>query len=257
MYASHFHFGGYPSAGLTWLFSLEFMQRDNARFHKKRAFPGWRRLTASLARASSAATNLCGSKRNCLDLSFAHRIFLLPGDSRCAKNGNSARILWSRLTYCKQTSYRPRSRYSALGFCCQSGIIFLLSIRSTSYKSARPPGHTELALCSAPGARALEAWEKRTCEFSSQGNSLRHVSQCGTGWSRNSTSPGFSPGSKSKASANLIFFGRTGRYSHPSALAPILLQASNRFFRPFAMRSPRSANSARRVPQILFGLFVR
>ena len=67
---------------------------------------------------------------------------------------------------------------------------------------------------------------------SPQGNSLRRVSQCGTGWSRNSTSPGFSPGSKSKASASLIFRGRTGRYSHPSALAPILLQASNRFFRP-------------------------
>ena len=147
-------------------------------------------------------------------------------------NSCSARILWSRLTSCKQTGYRPRGEYSALGFCCQSGIIFPLSIRSTSYKSTRPPGHTVLALCSAPGARVLEAWEKRTCEFSSQGNSLRHVSQCGTGWSRNSTSPGFLPGEESKASCSLIFFGRTGRYLLPSALAPILLQASNRFFRP-------------------------
>ena len=46
MYASHcpFHFGGYPSAELTQVFSLEFMQRDNARFPMKRAFPGSRRL---------------------------------------------------------------------------------------------------------------------------------------------------------------------------------------------------------------------
>jgi hypothetical protein len=175
-----------------------------------------------------------------LSFSFAHRHLpvvpvcsgMLPRATAAAQKWQFGTHFASRLTSCKQTGYRPRRRYLGLGFCCQSGIIFSLSIGSTSYKSTRPPGHTELALCSAPGARVLQAWEQRTCEFSSQGNSLRHVSQCGTGWSRNSTSPGFSPGSKSEASASLIFFGRTGRYSHPSALAPILLQASNRFFRP-------------------------
>jgi hypothetical protein len=234
------------------------MQRDNARFPMKRAFPGSRRLYR-FARQSSelCCYKLVRLETKLLGLEFCAQDFLLPGDSRCAKNGNSARILWSRLTYCKQTGYRPRSRYSALGFCCQSGIIFLLSIRSTSYKSTRPPGHTGLALCSAPGARVLEAWEKRTCEFSSQGNSLRHVSQCGTGWSRNSTSPGFSPGSKSKASASFDFFRPHGTIFASFRSRANLASSFEAIFPAFAMRPPRSANSARRVSKILFGLFVR
>jgi hypothetical protein len=223
-----------------------------------RAFPGWRRLyRLARQRSELCRYKLVRLETKLLGLMVCAQDFLLPSDSRRAKNGNSERILRSRLTSCKQTGYRPRSRYSALGFCCQSGIIFVLSIRSTSYKSTRPPGHTERALGSAPGARVLEAWEKRTCEFSSQGNSLRHVSQCGTGWSRNSTSPGFSPGSKSKASASLIFFGRTGRYSHPSALAPILLQASKRFSRPLLCDRRNRRIARLRVSKILFGLFVR
>ena len=39
MYASHLYFGGYPFAELTLLFSLELMQRDNARFYMKPGIP--------------------------------------------------------------------------------------------------------------------------------------------------------------------------------------------------------------------------
>ena len=142
-----------------------------------------------------------------------------------------------------------------MGFCCQSGIISGLSIRRNPYKSTRPPGHTELRLCSAPGVRVLQAWEKRTCKFLPQGNSLRRVSQCGTGWSRNSTSPGFSPGSKSKASANLIF---------PAARDDIRILPLSRQscfglrtdFRP-SLCDCRDARIACRVCKILLGLFVR
>jgi hypothetical protein len=60
-----------------------------------------------------------------------------------------------------------------------------------------------------------------------------------------------------KESARLIFSGRTGRYSHPSALAPILLQTSNRFFRP-SLCDCRDARIARaEFAKILLGLFVR
>ena len=50
LHASHFYRGGYPSAELTLLFSLELMQRDNARFHMKPGIP-W--LAPALPRSAT------------------------------------------------------------------------------------------------------------------------------------------------------------------------------------------------------------
>jgi len=81
MYASHLYFGGYPFAELTLLFSLELMQRDNARFYMKPGIP-W--LAPTAAAQKTAASTEFGAVLNS----------------------------------CKQTSYRAQKRYSALGFCC-------------------------------------------------------------------------------------------------------------------------------------------
>ena len=96
-----------------------------------------------------------------------------------------------------------------------SAILLGLSIRrkfleiDTSTKVFRPR-----KMCSAPGASRPGNLEKRTCGIRPQGNSLRRVPVCGTGWSRNSTSRGAAcsaGGQRVRRRPVEFCAGRTGR----------------------------------------------
>ena len=92
--------------------------------------------------------------------------------------------------------------------------------------------------CSAPGAGGLISLEKRTCEVTPQGNSLRRVPVCGTGWSRNSTSSDLRSESKSKASANKIAWSH-GTKSKSFRYRANLASEQRPIFSVLATRPPR------------------